>query len=180
MCVSKWRIINTQWICILSPVPCRSSVPMASELTAVQTLKVLFSSGTEDQWCLWKCLRGASDWPVFLSYFAETLVSFELELAVYIYVPNLPSLVWTLYSAPSKPLLEAEPLTSSPCSQEPQKLLGITQTGLPQKVAPRSPSPDKQSPKLLRSLLLEFFNGVINLLLIFGIILIKTVLCMYY
>lgn len=124
--------------------------------------------------------QGASDWPVFLSYFAETLVSFELELAVYIYVPNLPSLVWTLYSAPSKPLLEAEPLTSSPCSQEPQKLLGITQTGLPQKVAPRSPSPDKQSPKLLRSLLLEFFNGVINLLLIFGIILIKTVLCMYY
>lgn len=41
-------------------------------------------------------------------------------------------------------------------------------------------SPKKPSLKLLRSLLLELFNGVINLLLTFSIILIKTVLCMYY
>lgn len=81
------------------------------------------------------------------------------------------------YSAPSKPLLKAEPLTSSQCSWELQQLLRITQIWPPTR---GSSSPDKLSPKLLRSLLLELFNGVINLLLTFGIILIKTVLCMYY
>lgn len=81
------------------------------------------------------------------------------------------------YSAPSKPLLEAEPLTSSQYSPELQHLLRITQIWPPTR---GSSSPDKLSLKLLRSLLLELFNGIINLLLTFGIILIKTVLCMYY
>ena len=68
--------------------------------------------------------------PVFLSYFAETLVSFELDLAFYIHVPNSSSLLWTLYSQTS-PRGRASDL--QPVLLEPQQLLRITSLWPPTK-----------------------------------------------
>lgn len=67
-----------------------------------------------------------------------------------------------------------------PVPQEPPQLPSTPKPSLAQKAAATPSPPDTRSPERLRSLLLELFNGVINLLLTFGIILIKTVLGMYY
>lgn len=116
--------------------------------------------------------------PVCPLLLCRKLGSFQLELAFYTPLSNSPSLVWTCYLAPSKPPLKAEfsPPTLLPGAPQLPRLTLISH----KRPQPHSSSPDKLSPKLLRSLLLELFNDVINLLLTFGIILIKTVLCMYY
>lgn len=67
---------------------------------------------------------GGSGWYCVPSFFAENLVSFKLELAVYIHVPDFPSFlsVNSVSSAPSKPVLKAEPGPLQLSSLEAQQL----------------------------------------------------------
>ena len=69
--------------------------------------------------------------PMFLSYFAENLVSFELDLAFYIHVPNSSSLLWMLYSQTSR----GGASDLQPVLLKPQQLLRITSLWPPTKGA---------------------------------------------
>lgn len=92
--VYKHMAYNTRWITfILFLVPPWSIFPIAFELTASPSLTVLVPVH-QRQWCPRKCLWRAPGWPLLLSYFAENLVSFKLELAFNAHFIPLPANVF--------------------------------------------------------------------------------------